>query len=62
MTDANGNQAGDMMLLAEADYQNTLTFPGGEKINASAKPEHAGHQEDRLARDGEWQVHDYDQR
>ena len=40
VTDANGNKAGDMMLLAEADYQNTLTFPGGEKINASAKPEH----------------------
>ena len=42
------------MLLAEADYQNTLTFPDGEKINASGKPEHAGHQEDRLACDGEW--------
>ena len=40
VTDANGDQAGDMMLLAEADYHNTLTFPDGAKINASGRPEH----------------------
>ena len=40
VTDANGNKVEGKLLLAEADYQNTLTFPGGEKINASAKPEH----------------------
>ena len=38
--DANGDQVPDEMLLADEDYKNTLTFPDGEKIDASSRPEH----------------------
>ena len=37
VADANGDKVGDMMLLADADNKSTLTFPGGETINARTK-------------------------
>ena len=38
--DANGEKIEGEMLLGDEDYKNTLTFPDGEKIDASSRPEH----------------------